>query len=119
MSELQIQTKVFQYFWNNFPETRYMLFHVPNGGKRNIREAMSLKSSGVIAGISDFIFIWNKRVYGIEIKIEKGVLSSEQKKVHHVWRSNGINTYICYGYDQTIKAITDIIYGRDLETRTN
>lgn len=30
------------------------LFHIPNGGSRNIKEAMSLKRQGVTKGVSDY-----------------------------------------------------------------
>ncbi len=117
LSEIQIQAKVFKEIWNTYPETRNMLFHVPNGGSRNKIEGMQLKASGVIAGIPDILFIWNCILYAIEIKTTSGVLSDVQKKIHQIWRTNGINTYICYGYDETLKIITDIINGRNMETR--
>lgn len=118
-SEDQIQAQVFREIWNEFPETRYMLFHVPNGGTRNEREGMKLKSMGVLPGISDLLFIWKQSIFAIEVKTELGSLSTNQKKVHQIWRANGINTYICFGYEETKKTIVDIIYGRNMETRTD
>lgn len=49
-----------------------VFFHVPNGGKRNLREARELKLSGVLAGVSDLIVVRPQgRTGWIEVK-DKG-----------------------------------------------
>lgn len=49
------------------PELRAIA--VPNGGKRNIREAARLRAQGVRAGVSDLLVFWNPgRVAMIELK---------------------------------------------------
>ena len=49
------QAKVFE--WAAWKQREHkllmMLFHVPNGGNRNVREAVRLKRQGVKAGIPD------------------------------------------------------------------
>jgi len=49
-----------------------LIFAVPNGGKRNIREAIRLKRQGVTAGVSDLIFIHRGNVYFFEVKTDEG-----------------------------------------------
>lgn len=109
MTEDQIQAKVFQYFHNNYPETRKLLFHVPNGGLRNLREASKFKSMGVIAGVPDLLLINKGKLYGIELKTEDGVLSKVQKELHKVWELNGIEVLVTYGLKESIDEITKII----------
>lgn len=53
--------------------------HIPNGGKRGIREAKRLKDAGVKAGVPDLMLVLsNGRVGFMEVKAPKGRLSPEQ-----------------------------------------
>lgn len=83
--ELQIQAAGWQNIWNDFPETRYLLFAVPNGGKRTKIEAMQFKASGLVPGIPDLIFVWHGKTYGLEGKTATGSLSPAQIRVHEAW----------------------------------
>jgi len=109
MSEIQIQAEAFQYVWNNIPETRYKIFHVPNGGSRNAIEGMQLKASGVVAGVPDIIFLWKGRAYGFEFKTSTGVLSHQQQTVHKAWDEENIPVYIIRSSQQFFDHIKDII----------
>lgn len=53
-------------------------FHVPNGGQRGKIEAAILKSMGVRAGVSDFIFVHDSKVYALELKAEGGRATESQ-----------------------------------------
>lgn len=57
-----------------------IFFHIPNGGSRNIIEAMEFKRMGVRAGVADY-FISTKQtpVAFIEIKLLGQNLSPKQK----------------------------------------
>lgn len=51
----------------------HFVFAVPNGGSRNLREAVNLKAQGVLAGVSDLILLLpNRKVYFIELKNPNG-----------------------------------------------
>lgn len=43
-------------------------FHVPNGGKRSIREAVAFKRMGVLAGVPDVIAVKDGRCFALELK---------------------------------------------------
>lgn len=59
---------------------RGMIFSIPNGGTRNIREAMTFKATGLLKGVSDLIVIFpNNKLCFIELKLQKGIQSDEQK----------------------------------------
>lgn len=92
--ELQIQAAGWQNIWQDFPETRRLLFAVPNGGRRDKMDVMQLKASGLVPGIPDLIFVWQKKVYGLEGKTTTGILSSEQIKVHEAWGPHVEAVYI-------------------------
>lgn len=109
MSEIQLQSKCFQWLWNNYPATRRLFFHVPNGGSRNAVEGMQLKASGVVAGIPDCILIHRGLAYGFEMKTQSGKVSPEQQKVHKVWQEDGTPVYIIRSFDEFRSAIFSII----------
>lgn len=112
MTEIQLQAKCYQDFWNKYPQYRRLLFSVPNGGKRTKVEAMQLQASGLVAGIPDMLFIYNFTVYPLEFKTPTGVLSPEQKTVHKAFQSQGINTFIIRTEAQFWGVMGEILNGK-------
>ena len=69
--EERMQCKFFEEVEKLFPKLpNKLLFAVPNGGSRHIREAANLKRQGVTSGVSDVILLIPK----------KGIQSEEQKE---------------------------------------
>lgn len=79
-SEDALQQKCYTWFWNTYPDLRGLLFAVPNGGSRDSREAKKLNLTGVVSGVSDLIFLYNKETFLLELKTETGTQSDRQKK---------------------------------------
>lgn len=80
ISEYTIQIACVKWFRIIFPDI--LIFHIPNGGKRDAREARSFKSLGVVAGIPD-LFIPEFKLF-IEVKNASGRLSFLQRQIHKV-----------------------------------
>ncbi|MDZ4910613.1 VRR-NUC domain-containing protein, partial [Clostridium perfringens] len=60
-----------------------LIYHIPNGGKRNAREAASLKRQGVKSGVPDLHLPVPKNGYNslyIEMKVNKNKCSENQNK---------------------------------------
>ena len=57
-----------------------LIWHTPNGGKRGAREAAELKRMGVKAGVPDIAIVIDGRLYFLEVKTPKGVLSEPQEQ---------------------------------------
>jgi hypothetical protein len=95
-SEERLQQECFRWFWNTYPQYRGLLFHVPNGGTRNSREAAKLKTMGVVRGVSDFILLFDGTAYCIELKRPdgKGSQSKSQKGWESTVRDNGFRYYV-------------------------
>lgn len=91
-SEDKIQQEIVLWFKNNYclkhHNPRYCIFSVPNGGTRNKLEAIRLKSTGLLAGVSDLIVLYDK-LYFIEVKTDKGRQSDKQKDFEKVVSSLG------------------------------
>ena len=108
-SEDKIQSDFFKKCWNIIPITRGLLFSVPNGGYRNKAEANKLKSTGVVKGIPDIIFLWKGKMYAIEFKTDKGYVSPDQIKIHELWKINGVDVLIFRDSDKAFDYIKNIV----------
>lgn len=89
MTESQLQARIVKLYNNAYCLThhshRCMILSIPNGGTRNAMEAMTLKSTGLLAGASDLIVIHQHPdkapiLYWIEIKTDLGKQSESQKE---------------------------------------
>lgn len=81
MSEDIIQQQIFLWYHNNFCASKEnLIFSVPNGGLRNKREAVKLKATGLVSGVSDLIVVKPDEVVFVEVKTDTGVQSENQKK---------------------------------------
>jgi hypothetical protein len=71
-------------------DDRVLWWHTPNGGLRNVREAAKFKAMGVLPGVADLIFIWNRElifggskmnvpdILAIELKSKPGTVTGSQ-----------------------------------------
>src|SRR5690606_29783639 len=108
-SEDRIQQECYRWFHNVFPDLRGLLFHVPNGGSRDGREAAKFKTMGVYAGVSDLIFLFNKKCHLIELKNEYGRQSKAQKDWQCSVQAQGFDYHICFTLEEFTKLIHKII----------
>lgn len=98
-----------------FPELSLM-FHIPNGGKRNAREAARFKRMGVKAGVPDMFFpVPRGGCHGlfIELKAPRGRLSDYQRGWIERLKTSGYAVAVCYRSDE---ARRDILRYLKLET---
>jgi hypothetical protein len=86
-----------------FPDLEWM-FHVPNGGKRDGREAKRFEAEGVKSGVPDIILPVARNGYhslAIELKRQKhGRTEPEQKAWNEYLNGQRWKALVCYGaYD--------------------
>lgn len=80
-SEHQEQVRLVNILRNFYPEV--LFFAVPNGGKRDPREAKRLKDEGVLSGVADLVFPEARNGFNglfLELKRIKGGKQSETQK---------------------------------------
>lgn len=104
-----------QYQYARHPELE-LLYHIPNGGKRDARTAANLKRQGVKAGVPDLHLPVARGGYNglyIELKVGSNKPTQLQKK----WLSNlneqGYLAVVCYGWQE---AADQLINYLELET---
>jgi hypothetical protein len=96
-----------------------LLIHIPNGGKRNPREAARLKAMGVKPGVSDYflpVTMW-KDSFGfgtynglwLEMKVKGGQFSASQRDWQDAMRMQGYKCVVAYGWIEAAKAIADYL----------
>jgi hypothetical protein len=90
--------------------TPYLIYAIPNGGKRGKREALKLKVEGVLAGMPD-LHIPELRLW-IEMKADDGSVDTEQVKIHARLKAIGDPVAVC---DSTAEAIDLVTH--HMETR--
>ena len=111
-SEEQFQSACCIWFWNTYHSERMRLFAVNNNpstllsGKMQQREGAKQRGLGIVAGVSDLVFIGDGFVYFIELKLPTGTQQDNQKEFEQVVRS------LCHRYIiiRTISEFKELIY---------
>lgn len=92
-----------------------LLYHIPNGGKRDIATAKKLKAEGVKAGVPDICLpVARGKYHGlyIELKVGKNKTTENQDMWLEALNKNGYYTDVCYGWEEASKVITDYLKER-------
>lgn len=111
-TEASEQAAVIQ--WCIFAERKYpelkWIYHVPNGGSRNEREAANLKIQGVRPGVPDLELPAARGAYTglhIEMKHGKNKVSEDQDKYLTALRDMGRCAVVCYEAEPAIRIIEE------------
>lgn len=98
--ESQIQRECVKWFRLVYKEPDYMIFAVPNGGRRWKIEAAILKGEGVRAGVSDLIVMGMYKIFFIEMKAENTRHEQTQKDFRKIVENLGFNYHLCRSFDE-------------------
>jgi hypothetical protein len=112
--EAQIQTALFQWAQAStarYPELR-LLFHVPNGGQRDIITGANLKQQGLRAGVPDLCLpVPRGRYHGLylELKSADGRLQKNQRAWFDELSAQGYRAVVCYSFDEARQVIENYL----------
>ena len=119
--EHNIQVACVNWFKYQFPQ--YVIFAVPNGGKRQHRTvyrngapvtysavAQKLKDEGALAGVADLVIVANKRVIFIEMKAPKGKQQDTQKVFERSVTRLGHPYYLCHSLEEFMACVKNELY---------
>jgi len=90
----------------------YLVYAVPNGGKRNSIVAAKLKAEGVLSGIPDIhIPIARNGFHGLYIEMKAGNNrpTKNQLSVIDKLRSEGYQCEVCYSFDDFRMVVNDYL----------
>ena len=110
--EHKLQVSMINWFRLQYPSMRHNLFAVPNGSRRDAITGRKLKEEGVLAGVSDLIFLKSNRCYGallIETKTKKGTQRNSQKEWESKITADGYKYVIVRSLNEFIEVITDYL----------
>lgn len=100
-SEDKIQAKIVKYL--RIHNDKCIVFHVPNGGSRNIVEAVKFKRIGVLAGVADLVVLLpDSRCVFLEVKTGAGRQSDSQKMFEKQVEKFGFEYYV-------VRSVEDVI----------
>ncbi len=92
-------------YWAHISEKYYpelaLLHHIPNGGRRDTKEAASLRRQGVKAGVPDLCLPVARCGYHglyIELKVGKNRQTAAQKEWQTALNEQGYLSVVCYGW---------------------
>lgn len=114
--EAQHQAMLVRWFRMQYPSL--LLFAIPNGGRRDLKEAKSLVLGGVVSGIPDlFLAKAADGLHGLFIEfkrplvtgIPKPVVSQNQKKTIVLLRGEGYRVEVCYGFDEAKEVVNSYL----------
>ena len=118
LSEADEQKLLFQ--WAELQSGKYpelsVMYAIPNGGTRNIKEACNLKLQGVKPGVPDICLPVPRNGYGslyIEMKRRKGgTVSDNQRMWINSLESFGNKAAICKGFEEAKEAVENYLKGK-------
>jgi len=112
-SEDLIQQEIWMYYSNKYclkhHNPRHIIYSVPNGGKRDAREAKKLNNTGLLKGTSDLVIDTGSKIIYCEVKTPKGVQSDDQIDFQHRANSLGRDYIMPRSLDQFIALIEPLI----------
>lgn len=94
-----------------YPELA-LLYHIPNGGRRDRAEAARLKAEGVKAGVPDLCLpVARGGWHGlyIELKVPGNRPTQNQREWLEQLRGQGYAAVVCYGFDEARRAIEEYL----------
>ncbi len=102
------------------PHANSLTFAVPNGGKRDIKEAIALKMRGLKAGVCDvFMAIPTEEYSGlfIEFKAGRNKLTGPQQTFVALAREVGYRVDVCYSWIEAKDIVLDYLKDYDYAAR--
>lgn len=111
--ESKLQENCVKWFRLQYPEYSYLLIAIPNGGKRNIETARTLKREGVVAGVADMLLLvpnQYRNILAIEMKAGKNTLTPAQEQWKLEFERFAAHKYvICRSFDDFMNVINSYL----------
>ena len=100
--------------WFRYQYPKMTMFAIPNGGLRNKMTAVTLKKTGVLAGVADLFLMHAVFPYNglfIEMKVGKNKQTESQKEFQIMAEQAGYLYEVCYDTESFMTTVTNYIIG--------
>ncbi len=105
-SEDSIQAGIVDYLRVVLQPGRYVVFSVPNGGKRSMAEAGVKRRTGMLAGVWDICILGpGGATWWLETKTDRGRLSEPQRDFSAFMVAGGVPHAVVRGIDDAAAAV--------------
>lgn len=112
-TESEEQKALIKWWSLQFPQYDKLLFHIPNGGLRNLKTAARLKAEGVKPGVPDlFLVMSSKQWHGlfIEMKRQHGNCQTDlQKEFQIACEAQGYKYLLAKGWEKARTGILEYL----------
>ena len=112
MKDIEHRLQVACVKWLRLQHPDLLCFAIPNGGARNAVTGARLKAEGVLAGVPDLMLAEPRGYWAglfVEMKTEKGKLSTEQKQMMQTLIKKGYYFAVCRSFDEFRQIVTDYL----------
>ena len=93
--------------WRRWKHPDWKMFHIPNGGRRDIITAVNMKRMGVMAGAPDFVLLSpHSQTYFLELKRRGGQLSQTQLEFKAWCLKHGYPHAVCDNLEDVIAILS-------------
>jgi len=82
-----------------------MYWHTPLGGIRSKTEAAILKGLGTLSGLPDLFLLFRGKLFGLELKANRGRVSKTQTETLAQLEDAGCVTAVVHGIDAAIEQL--------------
>lgn len=103
-------------WWQRTPYARhFVMYHIPNGGRRDKITGARLKAEGVVAGVPD-VFLASPRqgFHGLYIEMKRqrgGTVQDTQKELIAALRQAGYRVEVCKGWWEAREVVENYLTG--------
>ena len=116
---LEAQEQQALFTWAELQSCKYpdlaMMYHIPNGGRRDAKEAAMLKAEGVKAGVPDICLpVARGGYHGLYIELKRrsgGRTSAAQEAYISRLRAQGYAAFVCRGFERAKDVIMKYLKG--------
>lgn len=101
--------------WFRYQYRGEVMFAIPNGGRRDAKEAAHMKRTGVLAGVPDLYLACAKNHYAgmfIEMKAGKNTETDRQVDVRKKLTAAGYRCVVCRSFDEFRSEVSSYMDGR-------
>lgn len=113
-TEAQIQMAFVDYVRYKHPRVEECLIHIPNEGRRSLREGAKQKRLGLTRGVSDLFFaqpLGNYSGLWIEVKTKAGRVTKEQVAFCALMNKSGYLARVVRSLEEAIELFESYIKG--------